>query len=396
MSAPVPNMQPEVFDSKHAGIPYLILAATGVAGIVGCVIGAMMDGRQLAFSWLFAFIYFFTLCAGCLFWILVHHATDAAWSVLVRRVLENVASLIPVCFLGIIPVLIYAPFLFHWWNLAPGEDPLLDAKRGYLNHTFFIVRTLLYFFILSGVALVLKRLSTRQDGDGNTWNSVYMRKIAVAGIPLFALSLTFGAFDWLMGLDYHWFSTMWGVYIFAGAAGSSMSLLVLLVTGLRRKGYLSCVTMEHYHIMGKLMLAFCVFWAYIGFSQYMLIWYADMPEETSYFLRRNVASWNALSIFLVCGRFFIPFPLLLLQGLKKNPKHLCMVAGWIVFMQAVDMYIIVMPMLHQRGFRPHILDLCTLAAIGSVLGLLFLKGLGKYNLIPLRDPRLKESLELTN
>ena len=139
-----------------------------------------------------------------------------------------------------------------------------------------------------------------------------MRKLGIAGIPIFALSLTFGAFDWLMGLDYNWVSTMWGVYIFAGAAGSSMSLLVLLVTWLRNKGYLKGVTLEHYHIMGKLMLAFCIFWAYIGFSQYMLIWYANIPEETEYFIRRNIASWHTLSTLLVVGRFFLPFPLLLL------------------------------------------------------------------------------------
>ena len=398
MSEPAPAPQPEMFDMKHGAGVLLLLTGTGFVGILGCILGAAMHGTraQFAFSWLFAFMYFFTLCAGSLFWILVHHATDAAWSVVVRRVLENLAGLLPAVFLCLIPVLLCAHFLFHWWDLAPGADPLLDEKRAYLNHTFFLIRTLLYFFILSGVALSLKNLSTRQDAHGSTWNSIRMRKVAVAGVPLFAMSLTFASFDWLMGLDYHWFSTMWGVYIVAGAAGSSMSMLVLIVTGLRAKGYLSYVTMEHYHIMGKLMLAFCVFWAYIGFSQYMLIWYADMPEEISYFIRRNIASWNTMSIFLVVGRFFIPFPLLLLQGIKKVPKYLCMVAAWIVFMQAVDIYIIVMPMLHRKGFRPHILDLCALAAIGSVLGILFLKALSKNSLYPLRDPRLAESLALTN
>ncbi len=145
-----------------------------------------------------------------------------------------------------------------------------------------------------------------------------MRKLGIAGIPIFAFALTFSAFDWLMGLDYKWGSTMWGVYIFAGSAGSSMSLLVLLVTWLRSKGYLKGVTIEHYHIMGKLMLAFCIFWAYIGFSQYMLIWYANIPEETEYFIRRNIASWHALSTLLVVGRFFLPLPLLLLQWTKKT------------------------------------------------------------------------------
>ncbi len=299
-------------------------------------------------------------------------------------------------FIFLIPVLLSAHFLFRWWDVPLGTDAILDGKRGYLNHSFFLFRACVYFLVFSGFSTWLKSLSTSQDGDGNTLKSIRMRKVAVAAIPCFALSLTFAAFDWLMGLDYHWFSTMWGVYIFAGAAGSSMSLLVLIVTALRAKGYLKDVTVEHYHIMGKLMLAFCVFWAYIGFSQYMLIWYANMPEEISYFIRRNIASWNALSIFLVVGRFFVPFAFLLMQGIKKNPRHLCMVAAWMVLMQMLDIYVIIMPMYHQTGFRPHILDLCAIAAIGSILGILFIKSLRRHSLYPVRDPRLQESVGLTN
>ena len=155
-----------------------------------------------------------------------------------------------------------------------------------------------------------------------------MRKMAFISLPMFALCLTFGAFDWLMSLNYTWFSTMFGVYIFAGAAGSSMSLLVLVITALRQAGYLKdVVTLEHYHIMGKWMLAFTVFWAYIGFGQYMLIWYANIPEETQFFITRNTESWWALSMLLVIGRFFIPFGILLLQSVKKEPRRLCL-RGW--------------------------------------------------------------------
>lgn len=386
----------EVFDDKHAGAWPLYLLIASVVGILASIIGAFLDRSQFAYSWLFAFAYFFTLCAGSLFWVLVHHAVDAEWSVVVRRVLETVASLLPILFLVFLPLLFVAPILWKWWGVPLGVDPILDKKHAYLNIPFFVLRSCVYFGLLSGVALLLRSLSIRQDADGSTRHTVKMRKIAVAGIPCFALSLTFGAFDWLMGLDYHWFSTMWGVYIFAGAAGASMSMLVLIVTALRSKGYLQFVTMEHYHIMGKLMLAFCVFWAYIGFSQYMLIWYANIPEETSYFIRRNIGSWNAMSLFLVVFRFFVPFVFLLLQATKKNPKYLCMVAGWLVFMQLVDIYIIVMPMLHQSGFAPHILDLCALLAIGPLLGFLFLKRLGQHSLFPIRDPRLPESLRLTN
>jgi hypothetical protein len=216
-------------------------------------------------------------------------------------------------------------------------------------------------------------------------------------LPLFALSLTFGAFDWLMGLDFHWFSTMWGVYIFAGSALSSMCVLVLLVTALRSAGYLEgVVTIEHYHIMGKLMLAFTVFWAYIGFSQYMLIWYANIPEETVWFLRRNTGSWNTLNIILVVGHFFLPFVILLFQGTKKKPLLLCAVAVWILLMHMLDIYIIVLPTYHKAGAAFHWLDLVCLLAIGATLAAIFMKRLGDTPLWPVKDPRLGNSLKLRN
>ncbi len=392
-----PQPKPEIFDPKHVGGVSGTLLAVGAAGILASAIGAVMNPTQFAYSWLFGFMYFFTICAGNLFWTLVHHATDAEWSVVVRRVWENVACLIPLLILFFIPILLFRKTLFKWWEIPVGMDEVLDKKRAFLNHPFFVFRAAFYLCALSFVALTMRKLSTRQDSDGSAGHTIKMRKLAFAGIPIFGISLTFGAIDWLMGLDYKWFSTMWGVYIFAGAAGSAMSLGVLLITFLRSKGYLArVVSIEHYHVMGKLMLAFTVFWAYIGFSQYMLIWYANIPEETSYFIRRNIESWNYLSLFLVVGRFFIPFPLLLLQWTKKNPKYLCMVAGWILFMQLLDMYVVVMPMLHQTGVKFNILDLCALAAIGAPLAFVFLKNLDKRSLFPVRDPRILESIKLTN
>jgi hypothetical protein len=190
---------------------------------------------------------------------------------------------------------------------------------------------------------------------------------------------------------------MWGVYIFAGAAGSSMSLLVLVITWLRNNGYLrDIITIEHYHFMGKWMLAFTVFWAYIGFSQYMLIWYSNIPEETEYFILRNTESWNLISLLLVFGRFFGPFLLLLPRATKKKPRRLCMLAGWIIFMQLVDMYMVIMPELHRSGFRPSILDLVSVVAIGATLVFVYLRVVGKASLFPVRDPRLMESLRIVN
>lgn len=199
-----------------------------------------------------------------------------------------------------------------------------------------------------------------------------------------------------MGLDYHWFSTMWGVYIFAGALGSSMALLVLVVTALRRSGYLGPVSKEHYHVMGKFMLAFTVFWAYIGYSQYMLIWYANIPEETIYFKIRNTESWHLLSTALVVGRFFVPFAFLLFQSTKKNIRVICGVAAWMLVMEILDMYVIVLPSLHQTGVSPSIYDLAALAAVGGSASGLYFRRLISSNVFPSRDPRLAASLNLHN
>ncbi|PYI76932.1 MAG: hypothetical protein DMF04_07530, partial [Verrucomicrobia bacterium] len=334
----VPAPEGEYFESSRFGGLSLLLAGGAIVGLFLCVIGAVKDEPQFSFSWMFGFIYFFTLCCGCLFWTIVHHTTDAEWSVVVRRQLENIGLLLFALAVFAIPILLLRHHLFEWMNIPPGQDAVLDSKRQYLNWPSFLLRALLYFVLLGGVAFFLRRLSVAQDRDGNPRCTIWMRKVAFIGLPIFGLALTFAAFDWVMGLNFRWYSTMWGPYIFAGAAGSSMSLLVLVVTALRQAGYLKVVTMEHYHIMGKWMLAFSIFWAYIGFSQYMLYWYANIPEETQYFLVRNTESWWPLSMLLVFGRFFGPFAILLLQGIKKHPHQLSIVAGWIILMQALDMY----------------------------------------------------------
>jgi len=393
----IPTPEGEFFEStRFAGLS-LLLGLGAIVGLVLCLIGGIVSPLQFSYSWLFGFIYFFTLCCGCLFWTIVHHATDAEWSVVVRRQLENIALLLIVLAIFAIPILLLRHQLFEWMNIPPGRDYALDSKRQYLNWPFFAFRALLYFVLLGGVAFLLRRFSVAQDRDGNPGCTIWMRKVAFAGLPIFGLALTFAAFDWLMGLNYRWFSTMWGPYIFAGAAGSSMALLVLVITALRSAGYLrGVVTLEHYHIMGKWMFAFCIFWAYIGFSQYMLQWYANIPEETEYYIVRNTESWWPLSMLLVIGRFFGPFAILLLRSIKKEPHRLSMIAGWILLMQALDMYLIVLPSLHGTGVRLSIWDLLCPVAIGCSLAFIYLRLVGRTSLFPVRDPRLIESLRLTN
>jgi hypothetical protein len=387
----------EYFESgRFAGLSVLLGVVAFVA-LALCGVGAAIDPKQLSFSWLFAFGFFFTLCAGCFFWTIVHYATDAEWTVVVRRQLENIAVLVAVLAIFFIPILLLRQHLYAWMNIAPGKEANLDAKRAYLNLNFFVLRAAFFlgFFIIA--SQLLRRFSVRQDKDGNPRFTLRLRKVAFASLPLFALCLTFGAFDWLMSLNYRWFSTMFGVYIFAGAAGSSMSLLVLVITALQRAGYLkNVVTLEHYHIMGKWMFAFCVFWAYIGFGQYMLIWYANIPEEIQYFLTRNTESWWGLSMLLVIGRFFGPFAILLLRSIKKHPRQLCYVAAWILLMQMLDIYLVVLPALHGTGVHVSLWDFAALIAIGATLAFVYLRIVGKTSLFPVRDPQLVESLKLVN
>ena len=394
-SAPTP--EGEYFESgRFAGLSVLLGIIAFVA-LALCGAGAAIDPKQFSYSWLFAFAFFFTLVAGCFFWTIVHYAVDAEWTVVVRRQLENIAVLVAIVAVFFIPIFLLRHHLYDWMSIQPGTEEKLDSKRGYLNLNFFVLRAVFFlgFFIIA--SQLLKRFSVRQDKDGNPKFTIWLRKVSFASLPLFALCLTFGAYDWLLGLQYRWFSTMFGVYIFAGAAGSSMSLLVLVITALRKAGYLkNVVTLEHYHIMGKWMFAFCVFWAYIGFGQYMLIWYANMPEETQYFLVRNTESWWYLSMLLVFGRFFGPFGILLLRSIKKHPNQLCWAAGWIVFMQLLDMYLVVLPALHGSGVHVSLWDFAALIAMGSTLAFAYLRIVGKTSLFPVRDPRLIESLKLVN
>jgi len=392
-----PEAKADYFNPQRAGSLAAMFGAAGVLGLIISLVLGWFNPGQFAFSWLFATCFFFTLCMGALFWTLVHHATDAQWSVLVRRQLENVSMLIPV--IGVfflVAIAFIAPLLYKWWTMPTGIDPSFDGKNGYLSHGWFIGRAIFYFAIFSLLAWRLRRNSVDQDADGHPVYTIRMRKLGFIGIPTLGLGITFAAIDWLMSLDYHWNSTMWGVYIFAGAAGSALSLLVLILQFLQSSGHLRGVNQEHYHIIGKLMLAFCIFWAYIGFGQYMLYWYANIPEETSYFIRRNTETWWYLSTLLVVGHFFLPFPVLLFQAAKKTSTWIRWIAIWMLLMQLLDIYVVVLPILHVKGVSPSWLDLTTLIGIGGILGFFFMKSLPKTSLSPVRDPRLPESIHLSN
>jgi hypothetical protein len=387
----------ETFDYRHVGTRWVGLCLTALASLAVSALLGLADPRQFAFSWLFAGSFFFTILVGCLFWVVVHHATDAAWSVGIRRQLENISCLLPLLSLLLLPLLLVAPKVWEWMALSPASNRELAEKAAYLNVNFFWIRTAFYLLFFSIVALVLRHNSLLQDKDGAVVHSLRNRRLAFLTIPVGAIALSFWAIDWLMGLQWKWNSTIWGLYVFAGTALSSLCVIILVANALRNAGYLRQVfTSEHNYALGKLLLAFTLFWSWIAFAQYMLIWYADIPEEAAYYVIRSSGSWKILGILLVAGHFVVPFTLLLFRSPKASARFLGLVAGWILLMHLLDIYTIVLPVLHPRGFHPAILDVAALLAIGCTLGAFFLKNLGDSPLWPARDPRLAEAADYTD
>lgn len=387
----------ETFDYRHVGTRWVGLCLTALSSLAVSALLGLADPRQFAFSWLFAGSFFFTILVGCLFWVVVHHATDAAWSVGIRRQLENISCLLPLLSLLLLPLLLVAPKVWEWMALSPASNRELAEKAAYLNVNFFWIRTAFYLLFFSIVALVLRHNSLLQDKDGAVVHSLRNRRLAFLTIPVGAIALSFWAIDWLMGLQWKWNSTIWGLYVFAGTALSSLCVIILVANALRNAGYLRQVfTSEHNYALGKLLLAFTLFWSWIAFAQYMLIWYADIPEEAAYYVIRSSGSWKILGILLVAGHFVVPFTLLLFRSPKASARFLGLVAGWILLMHLLDIYTIVLPVLHPRGFHPAILDVAALLAIGCTLGAFFLKNLGDSPLWPARDPRLAEAADYTD
>lgn len=397
--------------------------------------------RRFFFSYLVAFCFFLTITLGALFFVLIQFVTRAGWAVGVRRVAENITGLIPFMGLASIPILIVVGMengqLFRWdlplsaalpgatapdaetpaalnaprADQAPipsAEHPLhLDAttlkKRPWLNPEFFIVRQILYFVIWSIIANFFRKNSIRQDREKDPRITEKLQKWSGVCIVIYALTVTGFAFDMIMSLDPHWYSTIFGGYIFAGAMVSCLATLIIIVNALQNRGWLTrTVSIEHYHDMGKFMFAFTIFWGYMAFSQYMLLWYASFPETIVWLSRRGattnpifVSGWSYVAVGILFGCLLIPFAGLMSRHVKRNRHALIFWAGWVLFFHYVDLYWLIMPEIGP-GVMPSAVDLfCWLAIGGAMLaGWCWLsEGVA---LRPVADPRLPESLAFHN
>jgi hypothetical protein len=304
----------------------------------------------------------------------------------------------PAFLLLFVPVVLGIHHLYEWSHVEEAsKDPLLQHKLGYLNETWFTIRGFLVLGLFSLWALVLWSKSRAQDDSGDLRHTFSLEKWSGPGVIVLFLGGSVLAFDWIMSLEPHWFSTMFGVIFMAGSALAFIAALILICQAFQRNGLLvHSVNREHYHDLGKWLFALTVFWAYVSFSQYMLIWYGNIPEETFWFKYRLEGSWLYVSLFLAAGHFLLPFFAMLPRAMKRNRTVLGLFAGWMLIMHYTDLCWQVMPVFHRGGFAFHWVNLAALVAVASTAGLLFWSGFREKPLVPVGDPRLKQSLAFHN
>ena len=382
------------------------LGAAAVAGLV-LAVGWVVDARQFYHSYLFGYTLALDVALGALFWVLIHHVSDAGWSVGLRRTFENLTLALPPLAVLFVPVLVgtLTGQLHAWYDFVHGPEPAAGSHEHHVWHVkhtfyatpFYLARLAVYFGVWLLFARSMRRWSVRQDAVGGAALTRTMQWWAPTGVLLLGLTSTFFAFDVLMSLQYTWFSTIFGVYFWAGGIRGSLSTAVLLVLALRRAGLLrNTVTMEHLHDAAKLMFGFTVFWAYIAFSQYFLIWYGNVPEETQFYLLRRNGAWYELSVVLPVMNFVVPFFLLLPRANKRNPITLAVASAWILVAHAFDLYWQVLPVLHRDTVGFHWLDVAAPVALLAVVVACAVRGFQRDALIPVRDARLNETIGYEN
>lgn len=417
-----------------------IAAAVAAVGLAGVAFAWFSDHERFAFSYLFAYIAFLCIALGGTFFVLLQYLTGAGWSVTVRRTTEFLQWPLWLFVILFVPVAVNMDQLFPWHGHGHGDHgaehgaahgehgeaaggehsgdehaslvegvlpeaehqahaEVLAQKEPYLNATFFFIRAVLYFASWVIISRKFFLNSTKQDASGDPAYTVSSQRAAPVAIIFLALTTTFAAFDWLMSLEPSWISTIFGVNFFAQCIVSMFAVTILMCLSLRAHGHLkSAVNVEHFHDLGKLQFGFLVFWAYVNFSQYMLIWYASIPEETTYYHKRwseGGDGWKAISLAIVFGHFVIPFFIILSRNAKRALTPLGIGAAIVLGFHFVMVYWLVMPY-YGAGLNPSLVDLACLMFVGGLYFALVFHRMTKHPLIPVKDPRLPRSLHFVN
>ena len=365
----------------------------GGLGAVTSVVGFFVDREQFFQSYLVSWVFWIALTLGCLGIMMIHHLSRGGWGLIIRRTLEAASRTLPVLAILFVPILFGLQALYIWARPEAVSDPLIQQKASYLNPLAYAVRSIFYLAVWSAFALTLSRLSQKQDETGDVGLFRRMQTVAAPGLVVFALLSTFAAIDWIMSLDPHWYSSIFGVYFITGAGVAGFAFISLIALYLSQRPPLQGVLKpKHFHDYGKLLLAFVMLWSYIAFSQLLIIWSGNLPEETPWYLHRVQGGWKWVSIALILFNFMLPFLLLLSRDLKRNARLLAVVALFVLVMRWVDFYWLAAPTFHH-DLTPHWLDLTTMAGIGGIWLAVFAGQLQKRALLPINDPYLEEALD---
>lgn len=367
--------------------------------IIGVILGGIaffVDHSRALFNYLVSFMMILSIGLGSLFLIALEYVAGADWSTPFRRIPEFFAGLLPMLVILVIPLLFGNHTLFHWTHTeVVAEDKILAGKEPYLNISFFLIRTFIFIGIWILFYFAFLRNSRKQDETKDQNLTTKNIRLGAIFIPVFAISITFASIDWLMSLEPHWFSTIFGVYFFAGTVVASLAAITLAVVLMKEKGFFNpWITDDHLYSFGALMFAFVNFWAYIAFSQYLLIWYADLPEETFWYLTRWEGAWAVFSILLIVIHFVVPYAVLLSQPAKMDPKKLKFIAVWLLFAHLFDLFWLVMPNMEslKSGYTFSWIDLVFPIAAAGIVILVFNFAARRANHIPVGDPKLKRGI----
>lgn len=370
----------------------------GILGLVFSLLAFIINADRFFQSYLVAYSFWLSLTLGALFFVMLHHLVGAVWSEVLRRLTETVMAVLPWMVILFIPVALGMHSLFSWSRPEVlSHDAALQGKAGYLNRGFFLVRTAGYFVIWILLTRSLYGNSVKQDAGFDPKRIIGLRRVSAPGMILFAFTCSFAAIDWLMALDPHWYSTIFGAYFFSGLVTAFLCFLTLVAIFLGKRDVLSHeITVEHYHDLGKLIFAFMILWAYMAFSQYMLIWYSDIPEETLWFHHRWDGPWKAVSWLIPFTNFTVPFVLLMSRAAKRNLTLLWFISLWLLIFHWLDVSWLVLPTFRQSTPIYSWMDVATTVGIGGIFLWLFWRKLVSQAIVPINNPNLQASIRFVN
>jgi hypothetical protein len=368
--------------------------AVGVVLLAGSVIGALGNADQFFRSYLLAFVFWNGLAVGSLAVLMLQYLTGGAWGIAIRRELEAATRTLPLTAVAFLPILFGMHRLYEWTHAdVVAKDELLRKKALYLNTPFFTVRAAVCFAAWILIAYFLNRWSREQDHHAHKVIDRKLQLLSGGGLVVYALTTTFTSIDWVMSLEPHWYSTMYGVIFMVSQALGALALATLAVVRVSEfepvAGFLGPRIL---HDLGKMLFAFTMMWAYVNFSQYLIVWSGNLPEEISWYLARFRGGWGAVGLLILVLHFVVPFFLLLSREANRNPRLLMLAAGLLVAMRFVDVAWLVLPAFSRGALRIHWLDLALPAGLGGVWLALFAHNLATRPLLPVNDPGFEEAL----